>query len=109
MYKYLLSDLLQNPTNQSPLFPIDMSFSSTLRQLPKGLASLIPAALIASNTVLGGSLSTCENPQLSCRNTTAVADTCCFNAPGGQLLLTQFWDTNPPTGPNNSWTIHGLW
>ncbi|KAI4089345.1 MAG: hypothetical protein LQ344_005477 [Seirophora lacunosa] len=86
-----------------------MSFSSTLRQLPKGLASLIPAALIASNTVLGGSLSTCENPQLSCRNTTAVADTCCFNAPGGQLLLTQFWDTNPPTGPNNSWTIHGLW
>ncbi|KAL8725444.1 MAG: hypothetical protein Q9166_007338 [cf. Caloplaca sp. 2 TL-2023] len=42
-------------------------------------------------------------------NTTTVEDTCCFNAPGGQLLLTQFWDTNPPTGPNNSWTVHGLW
>jgi hypothetical protein len=40
----------------------------------------------------------CLNPQLSCHNTTAVADTCCFNAPGGELLVTQFWDTNPSTG-----------
>jgi hypothetical protein len=40
----------------------------------------------------------CLDPQLSCRNTTAVADTCCFNAPGGELLVTQFWDTNPSTG-----------
>ncbi|KAL9018708.1 MAG: hypothetical protein Q9185_004022 [Variospora sp. 1 TL-2023] len=86
-----------------------MSFFSTIRQLPKALSSLVPAALLASNTVLGGTPQTCENAQLSCRNTTAVADTCCFNAPGGQLLLTQFWDTNPPTGPNNSWTVHGLW
>ncbi|KAH0537493.1 hypothetical protein FGG08_005711 [Glutinoglossum americanum] len=51
----------------------------------------------------------CSNPQLSCRNTTAVVDTCCFNAPGGQLLLTQFWDASPATGPSDSWTIHGLW
>jgi len=21
----------------------------------------------------------------------------------------QFWDTNPASGPNNSWTVHGLW
>ncbi|KAJ8084526.1 hypothetical protein PM082_003298 [Marasmius tenuissimus] len=27
----------------------------------------------------------------------------------GLLLQTQFWDTNPPTGPSDSWTIHGLW
>ena len=40
----------------------------------------------------------CSDPQLSCHNTTAVADLCCFNAPGGQLLQTQFWDTNPSTG-----------
>ncbi|KAK5998236.1 Ribonuclease Trv [Cladobotryum mycophilum] len=45
---------------------------------------------------------------LSCHNTTAVQDTCCF-IPSGQLLQTQFWDTNPPTGPSDSWTIHGLW
>jgi hypothetical protein len=40
----------------------------------------------------------CLNPQLSCHNTAAVADTCCFNAPGGKLLVTQFWDTDPSTG-----------
>jgi len=38
-----------------------------------------------------------------------VADTCCFNSPGGQLLLTQFWDTDPETGPTDSFTLHGLW
>ncbi|KAJ7103222.1 ribonuclease T2 [Mycena belliarum] len=45
----------------------------------------------------------------SCTNTSAVADLCCFQAPGGLLLQTQFWDTSPPTGPSDSWTIHGLW
>ncbi|KII93610.1 hypothetical protein PLICRDRAFT_398873 [Plicaturopsis crispa FD-325 SS-3] len=34
--------------------------------------------------------------------------TCCFEAPGGLLLQTQFWDTDP-SSPTNSWTIHGLW
>ena len=42
-------------------------------------------------------------------NTTAVADTCCFNYSGRDLLLTQFWDTAPSTGPADSWTVHGLW
>ncbi|KZT43858.1 ribonuclease T2 [Sistotremastrum suecicum HHB10207 ss-3] len=45
---------------------------------------------------------------LSCTNTTAQ-NTCCFESPGGHLLQVQFWDTNPSTGPTNSWTIHGLW
>ncbi|KAJ6490792.1 ribonuclease T2-like protein [Mycena vitilis] len=45
----------------------------------------------------------------SCTNTTAVKDLCCFEAPGGLLLQTQFWDTSPSTGPSESWTIHGLW
>lgn len=31
------------------------------------------------------------------------------NAPGGQFVQTQFWDTSPSTGPTNSWTVHGLW
>lgn len=56
-----------------------------------------------------GTARTCTNTQLSCHNTSAVADTCCFNQPGGQLLLTQFWDTAPATGPVDSWTVHGLW
>lgn len=25
------------------------------------------------------------------------------------LLQTQFWDTDPSTGPSDAWTIHGLW
>ena len=52
---------------------------------------------------------TCNSPQLSCHNTSVVEDLCCFNAPGGALLQTQFWDTNPATGPEDSWTLHGLW
>lgn len=46
---------------------------------------------------------------LSCHNNTAAGDSCCFIHPGGQLLQTQFWDTRPSIGPNNSWTLHGLW
>ncbi|KAF8608200.1 ribonuclease Le37 [Ceratobasidium sp. AG-I] len=45
----------------------------------------------------------------SCQNTTAQANLCCFEAPGGQLLQTQFWDFDPSIGPSDSWTIHGLW
>ncbi|KAH8599738.1 ribonuclease T2-like protein [Bisporella sp. PMI_857] len=62
----------------------------------------------------------------ACQNNTAVSDLCCFNAPGGQMLQTQFWDTNPSTGisrafldficrlltpfrSNTHWTLHGLW
>ncbi|KAK5108635.1 hypothetical protein LTR62_008126 [Meristemomyces frigidus] len=52
---------------------------------------------------------TCTDPQLSCHNTSAIANLCCFNSPGGALLQTQFWDTAPVTGPVDSWTIHGLW
>ncbi|KAF8910107.1 ribonuclease [Gymnopilus junonius] len=42
----------------------------------------------------------------SCHNTSSVSNLCCFESPGGLLLQTQFWDTNPSTGPVNSWTIH---
>ncbi|KAK4540885.1 hypothetical protein LTR36_008827 [Oleoguttula mirabilis] len=56
-----------------------------------------------------GASASCTNPQLSCHNTSVVEDLCCFNSPGGALLQTQFWDTNPVTGPTDSWTIHGLW
>ncbi|KAF2121946.1 ribonuclease M [Lophiotrema nucula] len=79
----------------------------TLSKLAVGGARLL---LGGGQTVLGGTPATCPaNSQLSCHNTTVVADLCCFNAPGGQLLQTQFWDTDPATGPDNSWTIHGLW
>ena len=46
--------------------------------------------------------------ELSC-STENPEDTCCYNHPGGLVLLTEFWDTDPVTGPVDSWTIHGLW
>ena len=58
----------------------------------------------------------CPNPSLSCQNGGgSVSDTCCTNYPGGQFALTQFWNSDPHAGPpgylgpNNTWTIHGLW
>ncbi|KAI9743788.1 MAG: ribonuclease T2-like [Claussenomyces sp. TS43310] len=67
------------------------------------MASLIARSSFIAFIVSAGAVSalgtpeTCSNPQLSCQNTTAVSDLCCFNAPGGQLLQTQFWDTDPST------------
>jgi hypothetical protein len=55
-------------------------------------------ALLAVSGTRAGSPVTCSSPQLSCQNTTIVSNTCCFNAPGGQLVQTQFWDTSPSTG-----------
>lgn len=52
---------------------------------------------------------TCPLPQLSCKTQYDNQDTCCFNHPGGHILLTQFWDAEPAVGPDDAWTIHGLW
>ncbi|KAL9095360.1 MAG: hypothetical protein Q9165_002231 [Trypethelium subeluteriae] len=68
--------------------------------------SLTFAAFAA--TALGSPPSCSTNSPLSCSNTTNVPGTCCFES-GGQVLQTQFWDTNPASGPADSWTIHGLW
>lgn len=46
---------------------------------------------------------------VTCTNTTPVADQCCFEAPGGILMQTQFWDYQPAVGNNHSFTLHGLW
>ncbi|KAK7422657.1 Ribonuclease T2 precursor (RNase T2) [Neonectria punicea] len=63
------------------------------------VAAVLPCAIAAS----------CPSDiPLSCHNTTAVSDTCCF-IPAGQILQTQFWDTDPAAGPSDSWTIHGVW
>ncbi|KAI0485052.1 ribonuclease M [Xylariaceae sp. FL0804] len=68
----------------------------------------VAAGLVAP--ALGGAPETCSGTlQLSCHNTTKQTNTCCFNTPGGSLLQTQFWDTDPSEGPSDSWTIHGLW
>lgn len=46
---------------------------------------------------------------LSCSNSTPIENSCCFESPGGILLQTQFWDYYPPIGPNDTFTLHGLW
>ncbi|KAI0297546.1 ribonuclease T2-like protein [Multifurca ochricompacta] len=51
----------------------------------------------------------CSPSGLASCSTPIPSDLCCFESPGGLILQTQFWDTNPSTGPSNSWTIHGLW
>ncbi|KAF8164481.1 ribonuclease T2 [Mycena galopus ATCC 62051] len=51
----------------------------------------------------------CPTTGVASCGTPAGTNTCCFETPGGLLLQTQFWDTNPSDGPSNSWTIHGLW
>jgi ribonuclease T2 len=81
----------------------------SLRSFSKFALGGAQVLLGSGRTVLGGTPLTCSNPQLSCHNTTVVENLCCFNAPGGQLLQTQFWDTAPATGPDDSWTLHGLW
>ncbi|KAF4464393.1 ribonuclease t2 family [Fusarium albosuccineum] len=65
-------------------------------------AAVLPSVWAASSASCSSDL------PLSCHNTTAVSDTCCF-IPAGQILQTQFWDADPAAGPSDSWTIHGLW
>jgi ribonuclease T2 len=86
--------------------PTAMPSLRTLSKLAFGGAQVL---LGGGGRVVADFIQTCPMPQLSCHNETVVENLCCFNAPGGQLLQTQFWDTNPPTGPNDSWTLHGLW
>lgn len=80
----------------------------SLRTLGK-IAFTGAQVLLGGQGVVGDFTQSCPAPQLSCHNTTVVENLCCFNAPGGQILQTQFWDTSPPTGPDDSWTLHGLW
>lgn len=53
--------------------------------------------------------SSCPTSEISCLANYHGQDTCCFNYPGGQMLQTQFWDVDPALGPEDAWTIHGLW
>lgn len=74
------------------------------------LASPSPAQIVLNPLQLSTSLSSCPaNGPISCHNSSRIPDLCCFESPGGLLLQTQFWDTHPSTGPEDSWTIHGLW
>ncbi|CAD6439413.1 c2e0aad9-c602-4579-8915-b5cc87215f2c [Sclerotinia trifoliorum] len=71
---------------------------------------ILPFVLLAPATHAASLAATplvCSSPTLSCSGSST--NTCCFNTPGGQMVQTQFWDSDPSTGPSDSWTIHGLW
>jgi len=99
------------PTTPSFL-PPDLSIMLlSLRSLALGGLALASSAY-ASSSLFAGTVVSCpvtNSTPLSCHSTGTQSNTCCFNEPGGLLLQTQFWDTNPPSGPANSWTAHGLW
>ena len=98
----------------------DQVQSNAVAPVAEAVSTAMPSLRTLGRLALGGAqmvlaqsavnpFQSCSNPQLSCHNTRVVANLCCFNAPGGQLLQTQFWDTHPVTGPVDSWTLHGLW
>lgn len=115
----------------APLWPIchrdflSFYYSGTVASLSDkmpSIRSLLSTFSLVTQTVLGlrnpvhrlpssslAASASCPNAQLSCHNSSAVDNLCCFNSPGGTLLQTQFWDTDPASGPGDSWTIHGLW
>jgi ribonuclease T2 len=67
------------------------------------------ALAVALPVALAGTHKTCANSSsvLSCSGSSS--DTCCISSPYGLIQQVQFWDTDPVTGPDDSWTIHGLW
>ncbi|KAH6620881.1 ribonuclease T2-like protein [Chaetomium sp. MPI-SDFR-AT-0129] len=64
--------------------------------------------VVGAGLAVASSVTCSGSAPVSCHNTTSF-DTCCLEYPGGHMVQTQFWDTNPPVGPSDSWTIHGLW
>ena len=74
-------------------------------------ASIALAAVPVASGLSLTKRATCSTTPESCSSAadSSSVSSCCVNKPGGQFLQTQFWDTDPVTGPSNSWTIHGLW
>ncbi|EXJ88933.1 hypothetical protein A1O3_01997 [Capronia epimyces CBS 606.96] len=97
------------------------SFLQTLSQLPliSSLLNLSPTIQIENQNQnqnhndrpLHPSVQQCPYPPVGSCPFPPPRDinTCCVNHPSGHFLQTQFWDTAPPLGPADSWTIHGLW
>jgi len=95
-YKTLTSSALIRSIDIS-IIPRDMpSLFSSIRTASKAALAYSQMVLLSSgNSALGGSPPSCSNPQTSCQNTTIVQDTCCFNAPGGQLLQVRAMEIPP--------------
>ncbi|KAH9812682.1 ribonuclease T2-like protein [Melampsora americana] len=94
------------------MFSIHLSVFIYLLHQTLASSSLGQSQLVLSSDEGYSSTSTCSGDlPTSCHlpSSKGPLNTCCTNSPGGQILLTQFWDFHPATGPSDSWTIHGLW
>ncbi|GAA5882829.1 hypothetical protein JCM16303_002481 [Sporobolomyces ruberrimus] len=92
------------------------SFASPSSDLPSNFLGSVQslAAKVSAKTRRLVGAGSCPAPNFLPQSCTSGkspqgVDGCCTNTPGGYLLQTQFWDTNPPAGPSDSWTVHGLW
>lgn len=73
-----------------------------------GAASLSLAAAASLHSPYNGNCSRHDLNVLSCSPESLTTDACCVESPGGLLLLTQLYSSTAG-GPENTWTIHGLW
>lgn len=93
--------------------PLEIPSIHAISTFASGLLSQLPFGAFqhpSRTYVPYGNAPSCPiDSPLSCHNNTEAPDSCCFIYPGGQLLQTQFWDTSPAIGPDDSWTLHGLW
>ncbi|KAJ6622914.1 ribonuclease T2-like protein [Mycena sp. CBHHK59/15] len=75
------------------------------------LAPKLKSSFTQKPTPLHHLSSTCPATSVpSCTNTTAVSNLCCFEAPGGLLLQTQYWvdiDGKDETFWEHEWKTHG--
>lgn len=62
------------------------------------LRTLAPLAALLGTAVADPKTCPGDLP-MSCQNETIIEDTCCFVS-AGQVVLTQFWDAEPATGPS---------
>ncbi|ODQ67655.1 ribonuclease T2 [Nadsonia fulvescens var. elongata DSM 6958] len=80
------------------------------------LPSIIASTLLATASLAFVSPYLGSNEHIQCPIDTPLScgkspfkDSCCYESPGGVLLLTQFWDYRPGIGANDTFTLHGLW
>nr|BAS29954.1 ribonuclease T2 [Sphaerocreas pubescens] len=52
----------------------------------------------------------CPIHAVSCVNYTVPVNSCCTELKGGLMMITELWQSGTPqNGPDDKWTIHGLW
>lgn len=73
------------------------------------ISKIVVALTAALPIALAGTHKSCPNTSADLSCSGSSSNTCCIDSPGGLFQQVQFWDTDPVTGPDSSWTIHGLW